>query len=272
MAVIGAGHIGKALVRGFLDAGKCDKDQLMATIPSVEKARRLQQDLGIRVASDNKEACTWASVVVFCVKPQVLASVLREVSEVIDDEMLVVSVAAGIHTRFIEEILGKSVPVIRLMPNVAVLSRQGATGMCWGRHAKDEDVEYVRDLFSSVGLVMEVSEDLMDAVTGLSGTGPMYIFQVIEGLSDAGVKVGLSRDEAYTLAVQTVLGAALMARDLGEHPGRLKDLVTSPAGTAISALHLMERSGFRAILMDAVEEATRRSGELGKMHMEGSSS
>ncbi len=140
--------------------------------------------------------------------------------------------------------------------------------MCTGRYTKEEDVAYVRDLMSSVGLVLEVSEDLMDAVTGLSGTGPMYIFQVIEGLSDAGVKVGLSRDDSYTLAVQTVLGAALMARDLGEHPGQLKDLVTSPAGTAISALHLMERSGFRAVLMDAVEEATRRSTELGKIHMQ----
>jgi pyrroline-5-carboxylate reductase len=270
VAVIGAGHIGKALVRGFLDAGKCGKEQLVATIPSDEKARRLGEELGIRVITDNSEACSWADVVVFCVKPQVLASVLKGVADAVDEEKLVVSVAAGIHSEFIEECFGKRVPVVRLMPNVAVLARQGATGMCWGRYAREEDVEYVKDLFSSVGLVMEVSEDLMDAVTGLSGTGPMYIFQVIEGLSDAGVKVGLSREKAHTLAVQTVLGAALMARDLGEHPGRLKDLVTSPAGTAISALHLMERSGFRAILMDAVEEATKRSAELGKMHMEGS--
>ena len=139
--------------------------------------------------------------------------------------------------------------------------------MASGRWAEKEDVEYVKDLFSSVGLVMEVEENLMDAVTGLSGTGPMYIFQVIEGLADAGVKVGLSRDQAHALAVQTTLGSAYLARDYGRHPGHLKDMVTSPAGTAIAALHLMERSGFRAILMDAVEEAARRSGELGRMHM-----
>lgn len=180
---------------------------------------------------------------------------------------LVVSVAAGISTHFIEESLGQDVPVVRLMPNVAVLAREGATGVAPGRFAPEEDVAYVRDLLSSVGLVMDVPEELMDAVTGLSGTGPMYVFQMIEGLSDAGVKVGLSRHQAYALAVQTVVGAGHMARDLGEHPAHLKDLVTSPAGTAISALHLMERSGFRAILMDAVEEATRRSAELGRAHM-----
>ncbi len=218
--------------------------------------------------TDNAKACSWADVAIFCVKPQVLGVVLGEVANAMTEKTLVVSVAAGIHTRFIEKCLNKQVPVVRLMPNVAALARQGATGMCTGRYTKEEDVAYVRDLMSSVGLVLEVSEDLMDAVTGLSGTGPMYIFQVIEGLSDAGVKVGLSRDDSYTLAVQTVLGAALMARDLGEHPGQLKDLVTSPAGTAISALHLMERSGFRAVLMDAVEEATRRSTELGKIHMQ----
>ncbi len=267
VAVIGAGHIGSALARGFLETGKCSPDHLRATIPSEEKARRLQEELGILVQTDNKKACSWAQVVIFCVKPQILASVLKEVAESISGKTLVVSVAAGIHTRFIEKTLSKRVPVIRLMPNVAVLARQGATGICTGRHTSEKDVAYVKDLFSSVGLVMEVNEELMDAVTGLSGTGPMYIFQVIEGLSDAGVKVGLSRDESYSLAVQTVLGAAMMARDLGEHPGQLKDLVTSPAGTAISALHLMERSGFRAVLMDAVEEATRRSAELGTLHM-----
>ncbi len=271
VAIIGAGHIGSALVRGFLDTGKCRRDNLKATITTDEKAARLRDELGVDVLIDNKEACSWARVVIFCVKPQVLGSVLEEVADTLTEDRLVVSVAAGITTRFIEEKLGKRLSVVRLMPNVAVLSKEGATGMCWGRFAKEKDVGYVKDLFSSVGLVMEVSEDLMDAVTGLSGTGPMYIFQVIEGLSDAGVKVGLSRDKAYSLAVQTVLGSALMARDLGRHPAHLKDLVTSPAGTAISALHLMERSGFRAILMDSVEEATRRSAELGKMHMQGSS-
>lgn len=268
VAIIGAGHIGTALARGFIEAGKCRREHLRATIPDEAKARVLAEKLRIEVLTDNKKACSWAEVIIFSVKPQVLASVLKEVADSIRGKTLVVSVAAGIHTSFIETVLNKKVPVVRLMPNVAVLAGQGATGMCTGRYTGEEDAAYVKDLFSSVGLVMEVSEDLMDAVTGLSGTGPMYIFQVIEGLSDGGVKVGLSRHESHTLSVQTVLGAALMARDLGEHPGQLKDLVTSPAGTAISALHLMERSGFRAVLMDAVEEATRRSEELGRLHMQ----
>lgn len=267
IAILGAGHIGQALARGFLAAGKSDSEHLVATIPSQDKAKALGEELGIPVITSNPDAATQADVVIFSVKPQVLPVVLREVAHTLNSEKVVVSVAAGIHTGFIEEIVDGEVPVVRLMPNVAVVAQQGATGMSWGRHADEEDVAYVKDLFSSVGLVMEVEEDLMDAVTGLSGTGPMYIFQVIEGLADAGVKVGLSRDQAYALAVQTTLGSATMARDYGRHPGHLKDLVTSPAGTAIAALHLMERSGFRAILMDAVEAAAQRSEELGRMHM-----
>ncbi|MEE9164607.1 MAG: pyrroline-5-carboxylate reductase [Thermoplasmata archaeon] len=267
IAILGAGHIGQALVRGFLAADKSDREHMMATVPDQDKARQLGEDLRIPVITSNSDAAAQADVVIFSVKPQVLPMVLRELAPVMNPEKLAVSVAAGIPTEFIEKVLDGEIPVIRLMPNVAVVAQQGATGMSSGRYADEEDVSYVKDLFSSVGLVMEVEEDLMNAVTGLSGTGPMYIFQVIEGLSDAGVKVGLSRDKAHTLAVQTTLGAALMARDYGRHPGHLKDLVTSPAGTAIAALHLMERSGFRAILMDAVEEAARRSAELGRMHM-----
>ncbi len=267
IAILGAGHIGQALARGFLAAGRSDREHLMATVPSPDKAKELGEELGIPVITSNPDAATQADVVIFSVKPQVLPVVLREVAHTMTREKLAVSVAAGIHIGFIEEILDGEVPVVRLMPNVAVVAQQGATGMALGRYADEEHVTYVKELFSSVGLVMEVEEDLMDAVTGLSGTGPMYIFQLIEGLADAGVKVGLSRDQAYALAVQTTLGSAIMARDYGRHPGHLKDLVTSPAGTAIAALHLMERSGFRAILMDAVEEATRRSGELGRLHM-----
>ncbi|MFQ5908661.1 MAG: pyrroline-5-carboxylate reductase [Thermoplasmata archaeon] len=268
IAILGAGHIGKALARGFLAAGKSDTEHLVATIPSEEKADRLAQELGIQVGTSNPEAVTQSDVVIFSVKPQVLPAVLREVAHAVTPDKLLVSVAAGIQTRFIEETLDQKVPVVRLMPNVAVVAQQGSTGMTSGRWVEAEQASFVKDLFSSVGLVMEVEEDLMDAVTGLSGTGPMYIFQVIEGLADAGVKVGLSRDQAYTLAVQTTLGSAYMARDYGRHPGHLKDLVTSPAGTAIAALHLMERSGFRAILMDAVEAAAQRSGELGRLHMQ----
>lgn len=267
IAIVGAGNIGRALVRGFLAADRCRPEDLQATVPSSAKAATLTEELGIPVTTDNREACAASDVLVFAVKPQVLPAVLREVADVVTTGHLVVSVAAGIATGFIEEGLGKEVPVVRLMPNVAVLVREGATGMCAGRFATEEDAATVRDLFGSVGLVLDIDEGLMDAVTGLSGTGPMYVFQVLEGLSDAGVKVGLSRDRAYRLAVQTVLGAARMARDLGMHPAGMKDLVTSPAGTAIAALHLMEQKGFKAILMDAVEAATRRSGELGRLHM-----
>ncbi|MEE9173665.1 MAG: NAD(P)-binding domain-containing protein, partial [Thermoplasmata archaeon] len=182
IAILGAGHIGQALVRGFLAAGKSDREHLMATVTSPDKAKELGEELGIPVITSNPDAVTRADVVIFSVKPQVLPVVLREVAHTMTPEKLAISVAAGMHTGFIEKILDGEIPVVRLMPNVAVVAQQGATGMSSGRYADKEDVAYVKDLFSSVGLVMEVEEDLMDAVTGLSGTGPMYIFQVLEGL------------------------------------------------------------------------------------------
>jgi pyrroline-5-carboxylate reductase len=149
------------------------------------------------------------------------------------------------------------------MPNVAVTVDLGATAICRGSHATDEHAQVARTIFESVGVAVDIEEYLMDAVTGLSGTGPMYVFQIIEGLADAGVKVGLSREDATKLVVQTVLGAAKMAQATGKHPAQLKDTVTSPGGTAITALHTMERNGLRALLMDAVEAAAERSRQLG---------
>lgn len=264
-AVLGAGNMGQALLRGMLKAHWAKPENLVATGPSAERMKTLGSELGIRTTTDNVEAAEAADVLILGVKPQILRKVLDEIHPVVKRQKLVVSIAAGVATESIESALAAGVPVVRTMPNVPVTVEAGATAMCRGVHATEEHARIARAIFESVGTVVEVDEYLMDAVTGLSGTGPMYIFQILEGLCDAGVKVGLSRHVATELAVQTVLGAAKMAKESGKHPGVLKDMVTSPGGTAITALHTMERNGLRALLIDAVEAATKRSAELGEL-------
>jgi pyrroline-5-carboxylate reductase len=265
IAVIGAGNMGTALIRGLVKAKWCSPERVMATHPRDEKTDALAKEFKIKTANDNAKAAEWADVVVLAVKPQILPAVMKEIAGEVGKEKLIVSIAAGVTTATIEDAFGK-VPVIRTMPNIATTVELGATALCVGRYANEVHREMARSIFEAVGMVVKVPEDLMDAVTGLSGTGPMYIFQIIEGLSDAGVKVGMSRHIASALAIQTVLGAAKMAQTLKKHPAELKDLVTSPGGTAITALHSLERNRLRAILMDAVEAATNRSRELGQLN------
>ena len=262
VAVIGAGHMGAALLRGMTKAHWAKPDNLLATHPRPERRRQLEAELAVRTEASNAKAAAWADVLILAVKPQILLKVCEEIRPYVTQDKLVVSIAAGIATASIERAL-PGAPAIRSMPNVAVTVDLGATAICRGARATEEHAAMARRIFEAVGIVVEVDEYLMDAVTGLSGTGPMYIFQIIEGLSDAGVKVGLSRHVSNQLAIQTVLGAAKMAQETGKHPGLLKDMVTSPGGTAIAALHKLEQGGLRALLIDAVEAATNRSMELG---------
>jgi pyrroline-5-carboxylate reductase len=263
IAVIGAGNMGSALLRGILASGWGEKSKLVASHPNKRKASALVKELGIRVTGSNRDAAREAEVIILAVKPQILEAVLAEIRADLSEAQLLISIAAGFPTHRIESTLEGSVPVVRAMPNVAAVVRLSATVLCSGRHAKPTHVSEARKIFESIGIVVELPEYQLDAVTGLSGSGPMYIFQIIEGLSDAGVRVGLSRDVSTALTIQTVLGAAKMAEVSKTHPGILKDLVTSPGGTAIAALHSLERNRLRAILMDAVEVATARSRELG---------
>ncbi len=264
IAILGAGHMGSAILRGVVKAKWCRPANLCATHPREGRRAEIASELGIRVLARNIEAAEWADIVVLAVKPQIMRAVLAEIAPAITAKKLIISIAAGLSTRTLEKGLPSAVPVVRAMPNLAVTVDLGATAMCRGAHVSDTDAAAARAIFEAVGTLVDVDESLMDAVTGLSGTGPMYIFQIIEGLSDAGVKVGLSRHIANTLAIQTVLGSAQMALVTGKHPGLLKDMVTSPGGTAIAALHSMERNGLRALLIDAVEAATNRSKELGE--------
>jgi pyrroline-5-carboxylate reductase len=264
IAVIGAGNMGTALLRGILASGWGEKAKLVASHPKREKASAIAKELDIKISSNNVEAARDADIIILGVKPQILETVLLEIKPVLREDQTLISVAAGFPTARIEAIVGRSTPVVRAMPNVAAIVKQSATALCGGRYAKAGHMAEARKIFESIGLVLELPEGQLDAVTGLSGTGPMYIFQIIEGLSDAGVRVGLSRDVAAALSIQTVVGAAKMAETLKLHPAVLKDLVTSPGGTAIAALHSLERNRLRAILMDAVEVATLRSRELGQ--------
>ncbi len=265
IGIIGGGNMGVALAKGILQTKWASPENIMIAEPLKEKIESLKAlGKGVKASHSNIEAATWADIVILAVKPQIMTHVLDEIKPVVKGDKLVLSVAAGITTSSIEKRLGGEVPVVRAMPNIAAVVRESATVICRGKFATEKDLATARHIFESVGVVVDLDEEsLMDAVTGLSGTGPMYVFQILEGLSDAGVKVGLSRDMANTLAVQTLIGSSKLIQQTKEHPAKLKDLVTSPGGTAISALHSLEKNGLKALLIDAVEVAAKRSSELG---------
>jgi pyrroline-5-carboxylate reductase len=260
---IGTGNMAEALIRGLLHAGVAEKDQVIGSDPREERCQEMSGRYGIRVVEDNLEIARQADILVLSVKPQVMAKVLDQVGKQIHPHALVISIAAGIPLAAIEAKLPQA-RVIRTMPNTPALVGAGATAIAAGGHATDDDLKAAKRIFDSVGTTVVLDEAQMDAVTGLSGSGPAYIFLIIEALSDAGVKVGLSRYNALALAAQTVLGSAKLLIETKEHPGQLKDMVTSPGGTAIAGLHTLEAGGLRTTLMDAVEAATRRSRELGE--------
>lgn len=261
---VGAGNMAEALIKGLLAAGVAKK-QLVASDHTPERVSYVHGTYGIRTTGDNREVVRSADIVVLAVKPQILPRVLDEIADAVTAEKLIVSVAAGVPIEAIEAHLHQRSRIIRVMPNTPALVQAGAAALVAGAHASEGDLGMARAIFDSVGVsVVLDDEGLMDAVTGLSGSGPAYIFVIIDALADAGVRVGLSRDVALALAAQTVLGAAKMLIETGEHPGALKDRVTSPGGTAIAGLHTLEQGGLRTTLINAVEAATRRSRELGE--------
>ena len=267
IAIIGGGNMGVALAKGIIQTKWAKPSNLIVSEPLKDKHAQLKEIArGVKVTVSNKEAAKSADVIILSVKPQIMLRIISEIKPAISARKLLISVAAGVTTAQMEKALGAKIPVIRAMPNIAAVVREAATAICPGRYAKDSHMAVARHVFESVGIVVQVEEYLMDAVTGLSGTGPMYVFQILEGLSDAGVKAGLSRHTANILAVQTLIGSSKLIQETKEHPAKLKDLVTSPGGTAISALHSLEKNGLKALLIDAVEVAAKRSGELSSNH------
>ena len=265
IAVIGAGNMGEALIAGMLAARAAAPDDIHATDVAAARLDQVKARYGVRVGVDNRAAAGWADIMILAVEPQVLDHVLDDLRSVLIGAQLILSVAAGYPIARVAARLAPGARVVRCMPNTPSVVQAGLSALSWGEHVTAEDEQAARAIFESVGRVVVVEERLMDAVTGLSGSGPAYAFLIIEALADGGVKMGLPREAALQLAAQTVLGAARMALETGEHPGPLKDRVTSPGGTTIAGLHALERGRLRASLMDAVEAATKRSRELGSM-------
>ena len=264
---LGAGNMANALIRGLIRSGE-KASNITATVKREERKAELEKTHGISVGFDNVAAARDADVVVLAVKPQAMDKVLTQIAPVIDAKKLVISVAAGVPIAAIERRFPKGSRIVRSMPNTPALVGLGATAVSGGEHATPNDLELAKKLFDAVGTTWVLDESQLDAVTGLSGSGPAYIFLIIEALSDAGVKVGLSRHVALKLAAQTVYGSAKLLLETGEHPGTLKDQVTSPGGTAIAGLHTLEAGGLRTTLMNAVESATLRAKQLGDSFLE----
>jgi pyrroline-5-carboxylate reductase len=261
---LGAGQMASALARGWTSAGLVTPDQGLASDPSPEARARFIDRTGWKAVPSNRDVVVDSDLLVLAIKPQAMSAVIRDVQSLIKPHHLIVSIAAGVTMDRLVEELGKGRRVIRVMPNTPCLIGACAAGYTPGPQATAEDIDLVDRLFNAVGKAYRLPEHLLDAVTGLSGSGPAFVYLMIEALSDGGVRMGLPRDVATGLAAQTVLGAAQMALETGLHCGQLKDMVTSPGGTTIAGLHMLEKGGVRAALMDAVQAATIRATELGK--------
>lgn len=265
LAVLGAGNIGRAIIGGLLRGGDLAPGRITATRRSTPALAELEERMpGIFTTADNVDAVQGASVVIVSVKPQNAQALLAEVAPHIATGTLVLSTLAGVTTAALADALGQALPIVRAMPNTPALVDLGATAISAGAHAHESHVALAREVFEAVGIVEEVPENLMDAVTGLSGSGPAYVFMVIEALTDAGVKQGLPRTVARRLSMQTVLGAAQLAIETGEHPAILRDQVTTPGGTTITAVAELEKQGLRSMFIDTVAMATERSRQLGE--------
>jgi pyrroline-5-carboxylate reductase len=262
LAVLGTGKIGGILLRAFLKKGLIPPKNAMATVQHPERAEALRRALGVSVTTDNRAAARQADIILLSVKPQQVREVLGEIRSEVDEHKLIVTVAASVPTEYVEKHLAAKIPVVRAMPNTPCAVGCGMTGICKGSYAGANHLAIARALFETVGRVVVVDEKHMDAVTGLSASGPAFIYIILESLAEAGVKVGLPRDVATLLAAQTAQGAARVVLETGDHPALLKDAVTTPAGCTIDGILELEEGKLRVTLIKAVVKATGRAGEL----------
>jgi len=263
VAFLGAGNMGEALIKGLSQSGLVPAGSITASDPRAEHLGEIAKRYGIKAVADNATLVGGADVIILAVKPQIMASVVKEIAPIVDDGKLLISIAAGVSTRKLRDQLGKPARLIRVMPNTPALVLEGVTAIARAEGLKPGDLEAAQELFAAVGKVVVLDESAMDAVTGLSGSGPAYVAMAIEALADGGVKMGLDRATAMTLAAQTVLGSARLILYTGVHPGQLKDMVSSPGGTTIAGIAALEECGLRRAFIQAVERATLRSRELG---------
>ena len=263
---IGSGNMGEALVSGLVLSKASKPENIICSDIDETLLADLSERYGINTTTSNIEVVETADIIVYATKPQILGMVLKETAPALDKSKLVISIAAGVPLAAIAAGLQKELRLIRVMPNICAFVKESATAIAAGEFVQEGDVEFAQAIFDSVGETVFIQENiLMDAFTGLSGSGPAYIFTIVDAMADAGVKMGLSRKDSLFLSTQTVLGAAKLLMESGEHPGQLKDRVASPGGTAIAGIHTLEQGGLRTTLINAVESATNRSKELGEM-------
>ncbi|MCG8615368.1 MAG: pyrroline-5-carboxylate reductase [Desulfobacterales bacterium] len=263
---IGSGNMGEALVSGLVLSKASKPENIICSDIDETLLADLSERYGINTTKSNIEVVETADIIVYATKPQILGMVLKETAPALDKSKLVISIAAGVPLAAIAAGLQKELRLIRVMPNICAFVKESATAIAAGEFVQEGDVEFAQAIFDSVGETVFIQENiLMDAFTGLSGSGPAYIFTIVDAMADAGVKMGLSRKDSLFLSTQTVLGAAKLLMESGEHPGQLKDRVASPGGTAIAGIHTLEQGGLRTTLINAVESATNRSKELGEM-------
>ena len=263
-AFLGGGNMAEALIKGLLTGLGVDARHIVATDIVSERCDHLRGTYGINTSEDNQQAVHDSEVIFLAVKPQIVPALLASIAPRVGEDKLFVSIAAGVPLSTLQHALPDDSRVVRVMPNTPALVLEGAAGISPGAAASANDVALVERIFNAVGRATVVSDGMMDTVTGLSGSGPAFVFALIEGLSDGGVLMGLDRPTSTMLAAQTVLGAAKMVLETGRHPGQLKDMVTSPAGTTIAGMEALEEGGLRGLMMAAVRRATERSEELGR--------
>jgi pyrroline-5-carboxylate reductase len=269
VAILGTGNMGTSLLQGIVKAGLTPAKKIIAVDLNAEKLRMLGEQWHVRIGENLQTAVREAEIVLLCVKPMTIPKVLREIKAAMRDDHLVISIAAGVRIAFLQDMIGRKIGIVRTMPNIASTVDEGATAIAYGENVTEVQKKIAEAIFNAVGETVTVAEEQLDAVTGLSGSGPAYIYMVIEALIDGGVKMGLARDIASRLAIQTVLGSAKLVKTSGLHPAILRDQVTTPGGTAINAIHELESHGLRSMLINAVATATRRSEELSKVLNQG---
>ena len=263
---IGCGNMGEALISGLVLSGAAKPENIICSDVRQDQLEIIHEKYKIATTTNNLEVIQKAQIVIYATKPQILHTVLKETAAELDMSKLIISIAAGVPLAAIESCLDKKLRLIRVMPNICAFVKESATAIAAGKNVLDGDIELAKAVFDSVGKSVFIQENvLMDAFTGLSGSGPAYIFMIIDAMADAGVKMGLSRKDSLFLSTQTVMGAAKMLLESNQHPGQLKDMVTSPGGTAIAGIHTLEKGGLRTTMINAVEAASKRSTELGEL-------
>lgn len=262
IGILGVGKMGGILLKAFLHQGLTDKKSVRGTVLYQDLADELTLEYGLPIGTDNREVAEWADIILFCVKPKTVSQLAKEIAPVVSPEKMLLSVAAGVRTRDIERELPEGIPVVRAMPNTPCSVNCGMIALCKGASATEHHMKIAVEMFNLVGRTVVLEEDLFDAVTGLSASGPAYIYIILESLAEAGVKVGLPRDVSTLLAAQTALGASKVVLETGSHPALLKDAVTTPSGCTIDGILELEEGKLRVTLIKAVVKAVQRSSEL----------